>query len=264
MSVTLKKPVITWEKPPDDFIYDEPVDDTIHTPMAVALNEALYMAGRLPKTALAWTNVAVCATIDGKLTQKAPDWFYVRYALPTEPPERERLSYTPYKEGEVPAIVMEFLSQTKGTEYSQDSEAPVGKWYYYEQVLQVPTYAIFEPNSGRLEVYELKSQKYRQRKPDAYNRYWIAEVELFLGVWHGTKDDRTGNWLRWWDKNGQILPWAAELLEQERSRSQQKEQLLEQERSRSQQEREAKEAALAELALLKERLNSAGINPEDI
>ena len=66
-------------------------------PIAIALNEALYLAylaGRLPKTALAWTNVAVCATIDGKFTQKAPDWFYIRYALPTEPPERERLSYS--------------------------------------------------------------------------------------------------------------------------------------------------------------------------
>ena len=118
MSVILKKPVITWEKSPDDFRYDEPVDNTIQTPIAVALSEALSVAGRLPETALASTNIAVCATIDGKLTIKAPDWFYVPYVLPPEPPEGGRRSYTPYKEGDVPAIVMEFLSQTKGTEYS--------------------------------------------------------------------------------------------------------------------------------------------------
>ena len=144
------------------------------------------------------------------------------------------------------------------------SEPPVGKWYYYEQILQVPTYAIFEPSSGRLEVYELFAQKYRQRKPDENNRYWIAEMELFLGVWQGTKENRTGNWLRWRDENGQILPWAVELLQQERQRAEQERQRVEQERQRSQQEREAKEAALAELAILKEKLNSAGINPEEI
>ncbi|NER39417.1 MAG: hypothetical protein F6J93_36645 [Oscillatoria sp. SIO1A7] len=274
MSVTRKKPVITWEKSPDDFRYDEPVDDTIQTPIAVALNEALYMAGRLPKTALASTNIAVCATIDGKLTIKAPDWFYVPYILPMESPSFGLRSYTPYREGDVLAIVMEFLSQTKGEEeYSTDSEPPMGKWYYYEQILQVPTYAIFEPSSGRLEVYELKYQKYRQRKPDENNRYWIAEVELFLGVGQGKRENRTGNWLRWWDENGQILPWTVELLEQQDQLLEQQDQLLEQkdqlleqeqERERSQQKEQLLEAALAELALLKEKLNSAGINPEDI
>ncbi|NER36493.1 MAG: hypothetical protein F6J93_21330 [Oscillatoria sp. SIO1A7] len=299
MSVTLRKPVITWEKIPESFILDdEPVDNTIQTPIAVALSDALHLAGRLPETALACTNVAVCATIDGKLTTKAPDWFYVPSVLPREQ-ERERRSYTPHIEGDVPAIVMEFLSETKGGEYSKDSEAPVGKWYYYEKILQVPIYAIFSPRKGRLEVHELQSQKYRQQKPDENNRYWIAEMGLFLGVWFGTKQNRTGNWLRWWDENGQMLPWLEEQVmleqqrvmqeqqraeqerqraeqerqraeqerhraEQERQRAEQERQQAEQERQQAEQEREAKEVALRELALLKEKLNSAGINPEEI
>jgi hypothetical protein len=46
---------------------------------------------------------------------KAPDWLYV-------PSVREQLaernSYTPNLEGDVPTIVMEFLSETEGGEYS--------------------------------------------------------------------------------------------------------------------------------------------------
>ncbi|NER39813.1 MAG: hypothetical protein F6J93_38760 [Oscillatoria sp. SIO1A7] len=292
MSVIIEKPVITWEQIPENFLLeDEPVDNTIQTPIAVALSEALFMAGRLPETALACTNVAVCATIDGKLTIKAPDWFYVPSVLPREP-ERERRSYTPNVEGEIPAIVMEFLSETKGGEYSKDSESPVGKWYYYEQILQVPIYGIFEPKSGKLEVYELRSQKYRQQKPDQSDRYWIAEIGLFLGVWHGSKENRTGHWLRWWNENGNLLPWGEEIARQKDQLLQQKNQLLQQkdrlllqkkqlllqknqllqqeqqrasqEQERATQEQEAKEAALAELALLKKKLSEAGIDPMEI
>ncbi|MBU6346654.1 MAG: hypothetical protein KGR70_15370 [Cyanobacteria bacterium REEB494] len=46
---------------------------------------------------------------------------------------------------------------------------------------------------------------------------------LFLGTWQGTKEGRTGYWLRWWDKTGNLLPWALELIEQER---QEKERLI--------------------------------------
>jgi hypothetical protein len=44
---------------------------------------------------------------------------------------------------------------------------------------------------------------------------------LFLGVWQGTKAERTGYWLRWWDREENLLPWGAELVEQERQRAEQ-------------------------------------------
>ncbi|MFM6862470.1 MAG: hypothetical protein ACKPKG_17785, partial [Dolichospermum sp.] len=45
----------------------------------------------------------------------------------------------------------------------------------------------------------------------------------FLGTWQGTKEGRTGYWLRWWDQTGNLLPWALELIQQER---QEKERLI--------------------------------------
>ncbi|MFM6100433.1 MAG: hypothetical protein ACKPCG_20205, partial [Dolichospermum sp.] len=42
-------------------------------------------------------------------------------------------------------------------------------------------------------------------------------------TWQGTKEGRTGYWLRWWDQTGNLLPWALELIQQER---QEKERLI--------------------------------------
>jgi Uma2 family endonuclease len=50
---------------------------------------------------------------------------------------------------------MECLSDTEGGEYSIKPIYPPGKWFFYEQVLQVPYYAIFDPDCGGLEVYRL-------------------------------------------------------------------------------------------------------------
>jgi hypothetical protein len=55
-------------------------------------------------------------------------------------------------------------------------------------------------------------------------------MSLFLGTWQGTKEARTGYWLRWWDESGNLLPWAIERVEQEHQRAeierQQKEKLI--------------------------------------
>ncbi|MFM6811310.1 MAG: hypothetical protein ACKPJ4_05025, partial [Dolichospermum sp.] len=73
---------------------------------------------------------------------------------------------------------------------------------------------------------------------------------LFLGTWQGTKEGRTGYWLRWWDQTGNLLPWALELIEQERQQA-------EQERQRAEQERQEKERLIA-------YLRSQGIDPHNL
>jgi hypothetical protein len=137
---------------------------------------------------------------------------------------------------------MEFLSETEGGEYSIKPTYPPGKWFFYEQVLQVPQYAIFEPAQGVLEVYQLNnSGRYDLQHPNGNNHYKIEVLNLFLGVWQGTKGHRTGYWLRWWNEDGQMLPWGVESVEQERQRAEQ--------------ERQRAEALAAQL-------RAAGIEPE--
>lgn len=219
MPTTTASYKITWEKLPDDFLLpDDPVDNIDQPLLATALNDSLEQAGRLQEDVLIATNYGVCATLDCKIVVKAPDWMYVpRIWVPRA---EVRRSYTPQLQGEVPAIVMEFLSATEGSEYSIKPTYPPGKWFFYEQVLQVPQYAIFEPQQGLLEVYQLSSVgRYDLQQPDTNNHYRVEALDLSLGVWQGTKENRTGYWLRWWDENGQMLPWGIESVEQERQRA---------------------------------------------
>lgn len=204
---------ITWEKLPDDFVLeDEPVDNINQPSLAAALTESLEIAGKLPANALTTTNYGICAGVNQKMVVKAPDWAYVpNLRVPREEIKR---SYTPRLQGDIPVIVMEFLSDTEGGEYSIKPTYPPGKWFFYERVLEVPNYIIFEPDAGGLEVYQLDdSGRYQLRNPDANNRYWIAQISLFLGLWQGTRENRTGYWLRWWDEKGELLLWGVERAE---------------------------------------------------
>ena len=226
---------ITWEKLPDDFVLpDEPVDNIAQPLLAAALNESLEVASKLPPNALTTTNYGICATLNGKIVVKAPDWAYI----PAIRASREEVnrSYTPQLQGDIPAVVMEFLSETEGGEYSTKPTYPPGKWFFYERVLQVPNYVIFDPSSGEIEVYRLDdSRRYQLQPANTNGRYWIAEMGLFLGIWQGTRENRQGYWLRWWDEQGQLLFWGFEVAIQERQRAEQERQRAEQERQRAEQ-----------------------------
>jgi Putative restriction endonuclease len=241
---------ITWEKLPDDVpLEEEPVENTGQPLIAGALREPLELAGYLKPEMLVAGNLGLCATMNGKLAIKAPDWLYVASVAPV-PVGTDRRSYTPHLEGEVPRLVMEFLSHTEGDEYSAKHTYPPGKWFFYEQILQIPTYILFASDTGDLEVYQRQSERYELATPTAENRYWLADMGLFLGVWQGEKEERSGYWLRWWDQAGTLLPWAIEKIEQERARADQEHNRANQERDRA--------------AKLAEYLRSQGIDPDAI
>ena len=209
--------IVTWEPLPKDFkLEDDPVENDGQPLLAGALRESLELSGLIQPQMLIVSNFGLCATIDDRIVVKAPDWLYVAATVPTESIRR---SYTPHAEGDLPIVVMEFLSDVDGSEYSVKRTFPPGKWFFYEQILQVPIYVIFEPGGGLLEFYQLQNERYELVLPDADGRHWIAEMNLFLGAWRGDKEGRSGYWLRWWDESGMILPWAVEQVEIERQRA---------------------------------------------
>lgn len=140
---------VSWEKLPEDYpLPDEPVENTSQPLLAAALRESLELIGFLTPERLVASNLGICATVNGRTIVKAPDWFYVpRLPLDTQ---RARRSYTPGVEGDILAVVMEFLSETDGGEYSARPFHPYGKLWFYERILQVPLYVIFEPEGGTL------------------------------------------------------------------------------------------------------------------
>jgi hypothetical protein len=74
-------------------------------------------------------------------------------------------------------------------------------------------------------------------------------MNLYLGVWEGTRENLTGKWLRLWDEQGNLLLWSSELVEQ-------KQQEIEQEKQRAEQETQRAERLAAQLRAL-------GIEPEN-
>ncbi len=257
-------PEVLWKKLPEDFQLDEePVENTGQPLLAGALRESLELAKYIKPEMLIASNFALCATIDGQFIAKAPDWVYVASVLPSAK-EIDRKSYTPNLEGEVPTIVLEFLSDKDGSEYSVKRTYPPGKWFFYEQILKVPFYGILEPVTGLLELYQLQNGRYELQTPNEQNRYWIAPMSLFLGTWQGKKEERTGYWLRWWEATGNLLLWAVEKVQVAEANAQQERERAEQERERAEQERERAERERQEKERLLAYLISQGIDPDQI
>jgi dipeptidyl aminopeptidase/acylaminoacyl peptidase len=233
--------IVTWEPLPKDFkLEEDPVENDGQPLLAGALRESLELSGFIQPQMLIVSNFGLCATIDNQIVVKAPDWLYVAATAPTESTRR---TYTPHAEGDVPTLVTEFLSHIDGSEYSVKRNFPPGKWFFYEQILQVPIYVIFEPEGGLLEFYQRQNERYELVLPNPEGRHWIVEMNLFLGTWRGDKEGRSGYWLRWWNESGRMLPWAVEQIDLERQRAEQ--------------ERQQKEK-------LMDYIRSQGIDPDDL
>lgn len=212
-------PLVAWEALPKDYILsDEPVENIQQPSLAAALTEALGSHGVIQPEMLIASNFALVAKVNNRPVVKAPDWLYVPQVQPVIPGTVRR-SYTPYLEGDPVAVVMEFLSDEDNGELSLRSTPPYGKLYAYEQIFKVPNYVTFDPYTLRLELRRLDGTQYHLETADAHGRFWIPEMNLFLGPWQGERLGQTMTWLRWWDVGGNLLLWSSEQAEKERQRA---------------------------------------------
>jgi Putative restriction endonuclease len=247
---------ITWERLPQDFVLpDDPVDNMNQPTLAAALTESLELAGLLPEQALTPTNYGICANVNGQTIVKAPDWAYIPAIRGTR--DTVLMSYTPNLQGEPLAIALEFVSATDGGEYSMNPRYPYGKWFFYEQILAVPFYGIFEPQSGDLELYRLEDGRYRRLLMDEQSHYWIPSMNLAIGAWQGLRENRPGYWLRWWNAAGEMLPWRLELVAAERDRADEERDRADEERDRADEERDRADRLAA-------KLRELGIDPSAV
>ncbi|MGK7919040.1 MAG: Uma2 family endonuclease [Trichodesmium sp.] len=221
---TKSEPTVNWTALPADYILpDDPVENILQPLLAAALTDALGEAQFIQPQMLIGSNFGLVATVNKKIVVKAPDWFYVPQVKPIEAGVIRR-SYTPHLEGEPVAVVMEFLSETECGELSVRSTPPYGKLYFYEHILKVPTYVTYDPYELNIEVRRLQDGKYILESANDNEQFWIPELELFLGVWQGERLGQNINWLRWWDKSGNLLLWSSEQAEQEKQRAEQEKQ----------------------------------------
>ncbi|ACK70621.1 protein of unknown function DUF820 [Gloeothece citriformis PCC 7424] len=141
---------------------------------------------------------------------EAPDWFYVGNVPPNLDGQIRR-SYVLWREFITPLIVLEFASgdgsEEKDTTPLSRTELgkKPGKFWVYERIMRVPYYGIYIIKTGQLEVYNLINGFYRPLEANERGHYPIEPLGVELGLWQGSYQNQTFLWLRWWDKQGNLL-----------------------------------------------------------
>ena len=170
---------------------------------------------------------------------RGPDVFWVGGI----DPDRERKVWIAWEEGgRLPDVIVELLSPS--TAHKDRNE----KKDLYARVFRTAEYFLHDPETGKLEGLRLAGWSYRPIEPDEQGRLWSEQLGVFLGVWHGVVEHRTGDWVRLYHSDGSLVPTAAEA---ERWRA-------EAERQRAEAERQRAEAAEAEIARLRALLAERG------
>jgi len=90
-----------------------------------------------------------------------------------------------------------------------------------------------------------------------FHGFLLEDIQLGLGLWQGSYQNRERLWLRWYDRGGNWVLTPAEL---EQERAEQEGQRAEQERQRAEQEKQRADLAGAEIVRLKQLLQRSGIN----
>jgi Uma2 family endonuclease len=147
--------------------------------------------------------------------------------------QREHRSYFMWEIGKPPDVVIEIVSDRTGGEEHHKMRA-------YARIA-VPFYVIFDPQEelqhGVLRAFKLDGGQYQPTEPA-----WLAKVGLGLTLWEGPFEGQRQTWLRWCDRDGQVIPTGAERAEDEKRRA---------------------DSAEEKARKLAERLRSLGINPDE-
>jgi hypothetical protein len=138
---------------------------------------------------------------------------------------KENHSYFLWIVGKRPEAAIEVVSDTRGGEEDY-------KFRLYARI-GIAYYMIFDPGNlykhGVLRGFELRGGEYEPIDPA-----WLAQIGLGLKLWSGEFEGSHENWLRWFDREGRIIPTGEE---------------------------RAREAA-DKLRRLQERMRDLGIDPE--
>ena len=68
-------------------------------------------------------------------------------------------------------------------------------------------------------MFNLVSGSYQKMTPNAREHYPIERLGVELGLWQGRYQNQTQLWLRWWDREGNLLLMGWEQTQLERLRA---------------------------------------------
>lgn len=241
---------------------DTPVDNFQSAQQQRLLVESLYSSKFLPPPFIADANVGLFYKLKGDPI--VPDFMLsLGVSRPEDFSQKRNRSYFVWEFGKLPEVCLEIVSNQEGDELvvspkSRQKGKEVCKKDIYAQI-GVPYYVVFDPlqqlqepkqmNGCLLKVWGLNRRHYEELP--AAQWFWLDEIGLGLTLWEGQfEEEVTRLWLRWCDRNGQVIPTGKERAETAEMQADEAKTLLQQERQKK--------------ALLMERLKQMGINPEDL
>jgi hypothetical protein len=199
---------------------DKPVDNMYVEKLLRLLTEPLYSCWPGPGEGRPFqVNSDVGLFYTGSQPPLAPD---VMLSLDVPPAAdimvRESRSYFVWIIGKVPDVVIEVVSDRLGGEatHKMRSYARMG----------IPYYVIYDPpqilSEQVLRAFTLHAGDYEPIAPN-----WFPRVGLGVILWQGTYEGVEATWLRWCDRQGQVIPTGKEQLDEERQRAEQERQRAE-------------------------------------
>ena len=208
---------------------DAPVDNFQSEVQQRLLVEPLYSSKALPAPFLAAANVGLFYKLKGDPI--VPD---VMLSLGVQRAEdfsqRRNRSYFVWEFGKVPEVCIEIVSNQEGDEVllsqkSRQKGKTAAKKEIYAQI-GVRYYGVFDPfqriqgkdelNGALLRVWSISPDGYVELTSPpgiaaAGQSVWLSGVGLGLSLWEGQFEEAvTRLWLRWCDREGQVISTGAE------------------------------------------------------
>jgi len=229
---------------------NEPVDNLQSAKQQRLLVEPLYASKPITAPFLADANVGLFFAVEQP--PLVPDAFLsLGVAVPNDWSKKENRSYFFWNFGKPPDVAIEIVSNRQGNELGSKliDYARIGVTYYavFDPLQQLQV----EMEGEQLQVFALIQGRYRQIQES-----WLESVNLGLTLWQGEFEDGQGVWLRWCDRNRNVIPTGAERALQAEARQRQAE-VGQRQAEAGQRQAEARANRLAD------RLRAMGVDLDD-
>ena len=241
---------------------DTPVDNFQSEKQQRLLVEPLYSSKALPAPFLAAASVELFYKLKGDPI--VPDvMLSLGVQRAADYSQRHNRSYFVWEFGKVPEVCIEIVSNAEGDELTlsqksrQKGKTAVKKSIYAQ--IGIRYYVVFDPlqqiqgkdqmDGAPLRVWSIAADGYTELTPSqgitsSGQSVWLNGAGIGLTLWEGQfEEEVTRLWLRWCDRDGQVIPTGAESREIER---------------------QGKEAERQRADQLAERLQAMGINPDEV
>ncbi|MEZ2251706.1 Uma2 family endonuclease [Microcoleus sp.] len=238
------------EKLPIDLITDdgEPMESNNHRVSMNVLIQSLKYQWRDRQDFFVGGNMFVYYSINQVKNQdfKGPDFFVVLDVDGTT----NRDAWIAWEEdSRLPDVVIELISPSTA-EVDLTTKKDI-----YERKLKTQDYFVYNPkNPNSLRGWELINRRYQSLSPNQQGRLYCESLGLWLGIWEGQIENSQGNWLRFFDNDGNLILMRDEA-----------------ETQRAELERQQKEEAIQQLEIEKQqkeklaaKLRELGIDPDEI